>query len=185
MEAADSAQALCQFCREQQSSSEPLRWIARANPPALFFHEFLDSHDFPNHGIHRSSHNRLESGGRMVPVTKDSWQAACFGESKRAKFNVRQACVGCAMAKGVPYERLCTRHPCHHRRASRRCCSARWFCRSWIAQDSGCNVRDATRQSQRGRSDGRENGKCSDSGYPKPSPTPHLGRVQSVAGASG
>jgi hypothetical protein len=46
-EAADNAQQLCQFCREQQSSSEPLRWIAGANRPPLFFHEFLDSRHFP------------------------------------------------------------------------------------------------------------------------------------------
>jgi hypothetical protein len=30
-EAGDRAQALCQFCREQQSSGEPLRWIALAS----------------------------------------------------------------------------------------------------------------------------------------------------------
>jgi hypothetical protein len=30
-EAGDSAQALCQFCREQPSSGEPLRWIALAS----------------------------------------------------------------------------------------------------------------------------------------------------------
>jgi hypothetical protein len=48
VETADSAQALCQFCREEQHSSEPLRWITRANSPPLFFHEFLNSHRFPH-----------------------------------------------------------------------------------------------------------------------------------------
>jgi hypothetical protein len=67
-EAGDRAQALCEFWREQQSSSEPLRWIAGVNPPPLFFNEFLDSRHFPTHGIHRSSHNRLENWGELPKI---------------------------------------------------------------------------------------------------------------------
>jgi hypothetical protein len=68
VEVSESAQALCQFCREQQSSSEPLRWIAGANPPPLFVHEFLNSHRFRIHGIHRSLHNRLENGSTLPKI---------------------------------------------------------------------------------------------------------------------
>jgi len=83
-EAAESAQALCQFCREQQSSSEPLRWIAGANPPPLFFHEFPDSHRFPHY---RYTPKLSKSAGKWGRVTKDFWQAACSGEPTRAEFD--------------------------------------------------------------------------------------------------
>jgi hypothetical protein len=86
-EAADSAQALCQFCREQQSSGEPLRWIAGANPPSLFFHDFPNSHRFPHS---RYTPELSQSSGKWGRVTKDSWRAACFGESRRAEFDKRQ-----------------------------------------------------------------------------------------------
>src|ERR1700734_843360 len=69
VETADSAQALCQFCREEQRSSEPRRWITRANSPPLFFHEFLNRHRFPQL---RYTPESSQSSGEWGSVTEDS-----------------------------------------------------------------------------------------------------------------
>src|ERR1700683_1218338 len=86
VETADSAQALCQFCREEQRSSEPLRWITRANSPPLFFHEFLNSHRFPHS---RYTPELSQSSGELGRVTEDSRRGACFGESRQKDFDGR------------------------------------------------------------------------------------------------